>query len=94
MPSSCFFLPNLAAASIDLVPASCPLLVFAMAPKPRKKKVKPRSPACPPPALEPALEQSTMINKEGLDKDRHVLAASSDEGGRWLLALRLGEPER
>ena len=51
-----------------------------MAPKPRKKKGKPLAPAGPPPALEPALEQSTVINEEGLDKVRHVLAADSNEG--------------
>ena len=50
------------------------------APKPRKKKVKSLAPAGPPLALEPAFEQSMMINKEGLDKVRHALAADSNEG--------------
>ena len=41
--------------------------------------MKPRAPACPPPDLEPALEQSMVINQEGLDKVRHALAADSNE---------------
>ena len=51
-----------------------------MAPKPRKRKGKPLAPAGPLPALEPALEQSTVINEEGLDKVHHALATDSNEG--------------
>ena len=50
-----------------------------MAPKPRKKKGKPLAPAGPPPALEPALEQSTVINQEGQNKVRPTLTADSNE---------------
>ena len=80
LPGSCFLLPNLAAASIDPAPAPRPLLVLAMAPKPRKKKGNPLAPDGSSSALEPALEQSTVNNKEGVDKVHHTLVADSNEG--------------
>ena len=49
--------------------------------------MKSHAPAGPPTGLEPALEQSTVINQEGLDKVRHALAADSSEGK--AIAVRL-----
>ena len=46
--------------------------------------MKSHAPAGPPTGLEPALEQSTVINQEGLDKIRPVLASNSNE---WKAAV-------
>ena len=50
-----------------------------MAPEERKKKGKSCAPADPPQALELALEQSTVINQEGLDKVCPTIATDSNE---------------
>ena len=49
----------------------------AMAPR-SKKKGKACAPAECRPVLEPALDRSTVINREGLDKVRPALAADSN----------------
>ena len=54
----------------------------------KKEKGKTRALAEAPPAFEPAIERSVVINKEGLDKVRHALAASSNEGGGGATVAR------
>ena len=44
-----------------------------------KKKGKTRAPVESPLAFEPALERSTVVNQEGVDKIRPALAANSNE---------------